>query len=303
MKFRLPVFLLCLLFAGCFGSPHVVRLGTAPQGGIYYAFGTIFANQLRQDNMVLDVRVTSGSRDNLRLLKENYIKTGIVQSDVLYEDREENTKTPVYSAVASLYSEAVHIVVRSESDIHSLQDLKGKIVAVGEEFSGTCANALLILETAGLSDRDMRIMYTNYDLASQDLMDKRIDAFFMTSGTPNNIVGDIAKNSEIRLIPIEASVLDQLEKTMPCYTRTVITKDTYPKMEEDIETICVTSVLLARNDLPEDTVYKITSRLVASRDLFSRRLKISFTPEAGKILSSISLPLHPGAAGYFRQNP
>ncbi|MBR2795283.1 MAG: hypothetical protein IKE16_11615 [Solobacterium sp.] len=78
MKFRLPVFLICLLLAGCFGSPHVIRLGTAPQGGIYYAFGTIFANQLRQDNMVLDVRVTSGSRDNLRLLKENYIKTGIV---------------------------------------------------------------------------------------------------------------------------------------------------------------------------------------------------------------------------------
>ena len=289
------------LLAGCFGKTHVIRLGAAPQGGLYYEFGVTFANQLRQDNMVLDVRITSGSVENLQLLKEGRLQAGIAQSDVLYADAEENRKNPVYSAIAPLYSEAVHIVVRSESDIHSVQDLRGKIVAIGDETSGTCVNALDVLNACGLTDRDMTFMYNNYDLASQDLMDKRIDAFFMTAGTPNNVIGDIARNEGIRLISLEPEIIEKLCASMPCYSAFTIGKDTYARMEEDTVTVCVTSVLLVRNDLSEDAVYTLTKRLSESQDVLSQRLRIRLLRDAGGILSSISLPVHPGAAGYLRE--
>lgn len=298
---RFLLMLACFLLTGCFGETHVIRLGAAPQGGLYYEFGVTFANQLRQDNLVLDVRTTSGSVENLQLLKEGRIQTGIAQSDVIYADKENNKSNPVYSAIAPLYSEAVHIVVRSESDIHSVRDLRGKIVAVGDDTSGTCVNAMDILNACGLTDRDMTLMYNNYDLASQDLMDKRIDAFFMTAGIPNNVVGDLAKNKGIRLISLDPEIIAKLTGSMPCYSTFSIGKDTYARMEEDAKTICVTSVLLARNDLSEETVYTLSKRLAGSQNALARRLRINLLSDAGGILSSISLPMHPGAAGYFRE--
>ena len=302
MKRILSVLLACVLLAGCFQKTHVIRLGSAPQGGLYYEFGNAFAAFLRQDNLVLDVRITSGSRENLNLLKEGRIQSGIAQSDIIYQDSDNNRKDPVYSAVASLYAEAVHIVVRKDSDIHSMSDLRGKIAAVGEETSGTLSNAMDILHACGLSEGNMTFMYNNYDLASQDLLDHRIDAFFMTSGLRNNIINDLSKSSEIRLIPLEEDIIAKLIQDCPAYRRIVIEKDTYPGMEEDIETIGVTSVLLVRNDLDEESVYQLTDRLIRSADSLSRRLKITISPEADSLLSSIFLPLHPGAASSFREH-
>src|SRR5205823_10432298 len=49
--------------------------------------------------------------------------------------------------IASLFPEAAHLVVRADSPIHKLADLKGKRVSLGESGSGTAADAVVFLST------------------------------------------------------------------------------------------------------------------------------------------------------------
>ena len=52
-------------------------------------------------------------------------------------------------AIASLFPAVAHLVVRADSPIRSLADLKGKAVAVGEAGSGSAADAAVLFEAAG----------------------------------------------------------------------------------------------------------------------------------------------------------
>ena len=47
------------------------------------------------------------------------------------------------------------MVVRAESDIRNIGDLRGKVVSVGEEGSGTLVEARVILEAYGISEKDI----------------------------------------------------------------------------------------------------------------------------------------------------
>src|SRR5699024_12377758 len=56
--------------------------------------------------------------------------------------------------LASLYPEAAHIIVRDDSDIESVDDLKGKKIAVGDAGSGTRAISDAIPEAAAIGASD-----------------------------------------------------------------------------------------------------------------------------------------------------
>jgi uncharacterized protein len=70
-----------------------------------------------------------------------------------FADRE---PVPGLRALASLYVESMHLVVRAESGIESVADLRGRRVSLDSRGSGTQIDALLILEAHGLAHRRPR---------------------------------------------------------------------------------------------------------------------------------------------------
>ena len=58
--------------------------------------------------------------------------------------------------IATLYPETIQIVTTKKSGIQSVEDLKGKVVSVGEAGSGTRANAEQILEVHGMTLDDIK---------------------------------------------------------------------------------------------------------------------------------------------------
>ena len=122
------------LLCSC-GQSGTLKLGTGNTGGNYYSYGTML-HELDENG--IEVKKTAGSQANLRLMNEGFIDMAIVQSDVLSEAVNgvgdfENEPVSGVRAVAGLYDEAFQIIVRSESDINSIADLKGKKISVGDE--------------------------------------------------------------------------------------------------------------------------------------------------------------------------
>ena len=82
-------------------------------------------------------------------------------------------------AIAALFPESIHLVVLKDSPINSLRDLKGKRVGLGEKESGTLADARIVLEAAGLTERDLKPDYSRLGDATAGLSAKTLDAFFL----------------------------------------------------------------------------------------------------------------------------
>ena len=313
MKKRILAVMLVLtcavtLLTGC-GSDKNLRLGAAGVGGMYYTFSNSFAELAMKDDpdYEIEVRSTSGSSANLRLLSENYVQLAIAQADLVDDAYhgtgtfENNKKYHGYSAIAGLYDEACQIIVRADSDIKSLEDLQGKTVSIGESESGTEKNAKQILTACGFTSGLVKQINLDYTEAVTDLKNGEIDAMFCTAGTQTTIVEELAKQCEIRLIPIDESTSGKLKAEYGFYEDFTIPANTYTGQDEAVQTLSVKAVLLAGNKLSDDTVKFITESLFDHADDLQYSVPVDFSLNSEDAVTGITIPFHDGAVSYYEE--
>jgi uncharacterized protein len=206
-------------------------------------------------------------------------------------------------AIAGLYPEDIHVVVRAESSIRALQDLKGKRVALGEPESGTLADARLVLEAAGLNECEMKADYLGLSEAADGLAQMRIDAFFVVGGYPVPAITEAATATPIRLLPVPRDVADRLARKYAFFEVDTIPAGSYPGIETDTPTLSTTALWVVREDVPEDLVYLITRALwsEATKRLLDAGHPVGRRIRLASALEGVTIPLHLGAARFYRE--
>ena len=258
--------MMVLLLAAC--SDKTIRLGVAGIGGVYQVFGEDYsALQAQNGGRKLEVRETAGSAASLRLLSSGYLQMAVVQADMAQdaynqtgafaESEVENN----FSTVAVLYQEECHIVVRADSGINTVEELQGKTVSIGEEESGTEQNAKQILAAYGLDEKLVKEVNLNYTDAAKQLQSGEIDALFCTSGVKTEMIEELANSCGIALLPVDGSAAARLLAAYPAYSQGVIPAGSYNSQDQDVPTIGVKAVLLASDELSENTVKALTKTL------------------------------------------
>jgi TRAP transporter TAXI family solute receptor len=312
------------LWSGAFAAdPTVLRLGTGGAGGTYYPVGTIIAQGLSDAGesqrcpgpggcgvagVLAVAQVSNGSVANLEGLRSGSIELGIAQSNIVdwafsgrvrFKDR-----GPAHElrAIANLYPETVHIVVRANAGMSSVKDLRGRRVSLDESGSGTLEDAREILRTFGLAESDLIAEYVKPDLAAQRMVDGRLDGFFIVAGAPVAAVANAASKLGLTLLPVSGPAADQMLQRLPFYSRAAIPAGTYPGVPHT-ETIAVGAQLIGRADLDERLAYEVARALWSER---TRRLLDAGHPKAREIrrenaLQGISIPLHAGAQRFYRE--
>ena len=295
---RICKYMICLMLvvvlAGCTGTK--IKFGTAGVGGNYYVFGQAYTELASQDHgeIEFEVKKTAGSDANLRLLSQGYLQMAIAQMDAIAL-----SDLSGFKAVASLYTEYVQVIARDEG-ITSINDLKGKVVSIGEAESGTARNANHVLQAHGLTGRLVTTKNMTYSDAAAALMDGSIDAMFITSGAQTTVVESLTKEG-MHLVPINSSVIENLIEAYPFYAKAMIPSGTYSNQSEDIPTIGISAVLIASDKLSSDTVKKLTESLFAhANDLKVTVLAIKELNEENAV-KNISIEFHPGALAYYQE--
>jgi uncharacterized protein len=274
-------------------------------------------------------QATQGSIENVLAVGSGHLESALAQSDVAFwaytgrsitSDRCHPAAFPptrptgtallrshgpqtALRAIAGLYPEDLHIIVRAESAIRAILDLRGKRVALGEPESGTLADARLVLGAAGLTECDLKPRYLTLSQAAAALEANEIDAFFEVAGFPVPAVADVAAATPIRLLPIPADVAARLTAAYPFLMTDMIPAGTYPGVEDNTETVAVTALWIVGAGVPDDLVYAITKalwqtstlRLLAGAHSAGRRIALA------SALTGVVIPLHPGAARYYTE--
>ena len=293
-------------------STAKLRFVTGGESGTYYAFGSVIAQHATNNtNVSVTGLVGNGSKSNVEELADGNAELAFCQSDVMaYAYNGTNLfDSPIdcFSTVAALYMEDVQIVTTDPS-IKTVADLAGKNVSVGAAGSGVYFNAVDILSAYGLGDLDadgkftkINATYQSFGDSADSLKDGKIDAAFIVAGAPTTAIMDLSTTKAAYLVSLDDAHIDELLAASPYYTKHVIPAGTYNGQDEDVTTVAVGAVILARDDVSEDAIYALTADIFDNApDLISSHAKYGeLSAEFGASITSV--PYHPGAAKYFAE--
>ena len=105
------------------------------------------------------------------------------------------------------------------------------------------------------------------------------------------------KNVRSSLTP---DAVDHLRSAFPFFKPATIPKGTYKGQDDDLITVGIDGLLLCRDDLPEALVYAMT------RSLFDALPSLARSQPSARLINvnrapTTPIPLHPGAARYYRE--
>ena len=292
--------------SGCSESQTRMMFGTGGTAGTYYSYGGILAQYMKTYAGVRTTAVsTGGSKVNIQSIQDGDFQLGFTQSDVMTyawngtRAFEQDGPTHDFRTLGVLYAETVQLLTMDD-DITSVEDLRGKRVSIGQAGSGVYFNAMDVLGAYGLTEQDINPTYQSFGDSADSLKNGQIDAAFIVAGAPTTAVTDLATTKDVYLVSLDDEHVDKLLASSPYYTKVTISKDIYG-LDSDTITVAVSAVVLARDDVSEDAIYKLVADIfdnaASLTDTHAKYAEVS--TEFGASVTSV--PYHPGAAKYFAE--
>ena len=319
--FLMVAILLVSVLAGCTpkteqgtDAPKVettyISVATGGTSGTYYPLGGALAKIFNDKvpNVVANAQATGASVENIGLVGKGEAEIAFIQNDItfyayngteIFEGKEKITNV---KGMAMLYPEVVQIVALKSANINSVEDLKGKKVAIGAPGSGAEANARQILAAHGIKYEDLaKADFLSFGEAADQLKNKQIDAAFVTAGLPTSAISEVAQTTEIVIVPVTSAKIAELSKQYSFYTEVTVPAGTYKNQDAAVTTTAVMAMLVVQEELSEDFVYQLTKAMFENRqviiDTHSRGNDITLETA----LKGMPIDVHAGAQKYYTE--
>jgi TRAP transporter TAXI family solute receptor len=293
---------------GALAQQKFFRIGTGGTGGTYYPVGGLIGNAITNDKVNVSAVATNGSVANVNAIVGGSLESGFSQADVntwaftgtgIYEGK---PKVEELRAIANLYPESVHVVVKKGLGLKSVADLKGKRVSLDEPGSGTLVNAKAILAAYGITEKDIQPEYLKPQQAAEKLKDGSVVAFFSTTGYPQGAISELAATAGIELLPIDGAASEKLRQQFKFFALDEIPDGAY-KDVKGVKTVSVGAQWVTSSKQDADLVYEITKGMWSDKT----RQALDTGHAKGKAirketaLTGLGVPLHPGAEKFYKE--
>jgi len=284
------------------------RIGTGGTAGTYYPIGGLIANAISSEKINASAIASNGSLANVNAIVGGAMESGFSQSDVaawaytgtgIFEGK---PKVEELRAIANLYAETVHVVVKKGLGAKSIADLKGKRVSIDEPGSGSIVNAKAILAAYGVGDGSYKAENLKPGPSAEKMRDGSIDAFFITGGYPLGALTELATTHGFELLAVEGDVAEALKKKFSFFATDQIPDETY-KGVKGVSTLSVGAQWVTSAKIDAELVYEVTKALWTDKT----RAALDAGHAKGKAiqkataLAGLGLPLHDGAAKFYKE--
>jgi uncharacterized protein len=287
--------------AACEAADGRITIATGNSGGVYYVMGGGLA-KLISDNTKLKATAaeTGASVQNIQQLAAGDYDMAFSLADTAadavagkgaFEGKPQQVK-----ALTRLYPNYTQVLVRADSGINSVSDMRGKRISTGSPKSGTEVIAQRLLTAAGLNpETDVQAQRLDLAKTADGMKDGSIDGLVWSGGLPTAQITDITTSlkGQVKFIDITPQ-LDALKKVNEVYDRGVIPAATYGQ-PADVPTVAVPNVLLVRADFPEGDACAVTKLI------FEKKSDLEAVHPAAKDIvkekagMTDPVPLHPGS--------
>jgi uncharacterized protein len=289
------------------GGEGRLSIATGGSGGVYQVYGGGLADLMSDElpGSPTTAETTSASVDNLLLVAngDSDVAFSLADSAIDAVQGGESFDRPLpVRALGTLYPNITQVVVKADSEIETIEDMRGKTVSVGSPGSGTEVIALRLLDVAGVDpEEDITKRQLGVGESAQALREGSIDAFFWSGGVPTGAVTDLATTDDIRLLALDRYLQPMRERFGEAYADATVEDDEYSGVA-GTTTIAVPNLLIVHERMSDELAYRITQVLYEGQDRLATIVPAaeSLDPKTGREVVE-PVRLHDGAQRYYEE--
>ncbi|MGR5208940.1 TAXI family TRAP transporter solute-binding subunit [Vibrio rotiferianus] len=293
-------------------------LATASTGGTYYPVGVALATLSKvklapKHHFSLSAISSAGSGENVKLLNENEAQFAILQG--LYGawawsgegPYEKSGRQEQLRSVSMLWQNVEHFIVRSDlaktGTVSDLNNLDGKKFSIGKKNSGTENSGRQIMKGLKVDPDKFNLAYMGYGGSASALQNGTIDGMNTPAGVPVGAVTQAfaALGKDISILSFTDEQIKEANGNYNLWTKYDIPANTYPGLDKPITTIAQPNFLAVREDISEEDVYQLTKAIYENLPFLQGIHKATKAMAIEKAIAGLPVPLHPGAARYYKE--
>ena len=286
--------------------PDSFTIGTASQGGTYFAYGSGWANFVAENLGISGgAEITGGPMQNMALVHTGDLKFGLTTMGPARESMEGNSplapgmKMDNVCAMFPMYQTPFSITTLASSGITSISDIPdGATIGFGPAGSTSDTYFPKMMETLGVKFERRNGSWS--DLGTQ-LQDGLIDVVAFAAGIPIPAVSQLEVQTKVNIIGMTDEEARKITEAFPVSEFT-IPASTYQSLNEDSRVVSMWNFAIANCDVPESLVYEMVKLTMENNDKMVSIHKAARTTVPENYDKNNVLPWHPGAARWFNEN-
>lgn len=307
-KLSLSALAITAALAAAPASAQQYTFMTGPQGGVWVPLGGALKGMWEKEMPGLNITATPGAGlANVRGVDEGKAQIGMSNSSSAVDGQlgkaPFKNKTTKVCQLANLYPQFFQVVATKDSGVTSFKDLKGKRLVTQPKGNTGEALSAAILQLNGMTYKDLdKVNFqAGYTDAVSMMKDGHADVFTLGTVAPASSVMDLGNSREIVIVPVDDATMKGMQAVNPAYNKLIIKAGTYPGQDKDVPAIGYFTHVIVSCDLPADTVYKMVKIMAENIDTMASVSKsmANLTPQV--MATEMGVPLHPGAAKYYKE--
>jgi TRAP transporter TAXI family solute receptor len=234
------------------------KIVTASARGTYIQIGRNLAEFVAPGaDITLEALASAGSAENVKRLRyEPGVKLALVQSDVYQAfldqaaggNPEARNMIRPLRVIMPLYNEEIYFIVREDSPLNYIHDLKDAKINAGELGSGTALTTTTLYRlmfNAPIPEANASYL-TNEEALVKLTTDKTIDAVAVIAGQPAKLLADMKPEARklIKLLKFDPNQPGS-QSALKTYVSTTVRQTSYPNLlTEDLPALAIKAYLV-----------------------------------------------------------
>lgn len=288
------------------GWPESFTVGTASQGGTYFAYGSGWANLVAEElGLSGGGEVTGGPMQNMALVHTGDAAFGMTTMGPAAESLAgTNPIAPglqmdMACAMFPMYQTPFAVTTLSSTGITEISDIpSGAKIGFGPAGSTSDTYFPRMMETLGIEFERRNGGWT--DLAGQ-LQDGLLDVIAFAAGVPTPAVSQLEVQTDINFIAFTQEEKDKILESFPV-SSFIIPAGTYNTLEADALSVSMWNFAIASCDLPASFVKAVVDVVMSDNERMVNIHKAARSTVPENWDKNQVLPWHPGAAEWFKEN-
>jgi len=286
--------------------PASFTVGTASQGGTYFAYGSGWANLVAEELGVSGAaEITGGPNQNLALVHTGELAFGMTTMGPAREALDgESPLAPGLvmdnvCAMFPMYQTPFSITTLASSGITSVSEIPaGARIGFGPAGSTSDTYFPRMLTELGVEYDRRNGSWT--DLGGQ-LQDGLLDVIAFAAGVPVPAVSQLEVQTDINVVEFTEEEQAQIMDAFPV-SAFDIAASTYTTLEEPARSVSMWNFAIAGCDVDEDFVYNVMSAVLDNHDRMVEIHRAAATTVPENWDRNTFLPFHPGAVRYYEEH-